>query len=75
MFYSQNSLCVALNLKLCAEVWRTGYDFSLNPGNENSKLKMETPKFPAKIDSTFTGKIQAFQLKLQTSDQISCFCF
>ena len=68
--YCQNGSCVLIS-KLCAEVWRTGYEFSLNPGNENSTLEMETPKFPTKID--FTGKVQAFKLKLQTSDQILCF--
>ena len=39
-----------LTSKLCSEVWRTGYECSLNPENENSKLEMETPKFPTKID-------------------------
>ena len=63
------------NLTNCAEVWKTGYECSINPGNENSKLEVETPKFPAKIDFTFTEKVQAFKLKLQTSDQIFCFRF
>ena len=43
IFYSQNGSCV-LTSKFCAEVWKTGYEFSLNPGNENSKLEMESPK-------------------------------
>ena len=43
----------ALSSTLCAEVWSTGYEFSLNLGNENSKLEMETSKFPAKIDFNF----------------------
>ena len=43
----------AITLKLYVEVWRTGYEFSLNPGNENWKLEMETPKFPEKIDFNF----------------------
>ena len=45
-----------LTSKLCAEVWKTRYERSLNPGNENSKLEMETPKFPAKIDFNFHWK-------------------
>ena len=73
-FYSQNGSCV-LTSKLCAEVWKTGYECSLNLGNENSKLEMETPKFLAKIDFNFHWKVQAFKLKLQTSDQIFCFRF
>ena len=40
----------ALTSKLCAEVWKTRYECSLNPGKENSKLEMETPKFLTKID-------------------------
>ena len=43
----------ALTLKLCVEVGRAEYEFSLNPGNENWKLEMETPKFPVKIDFNF----------------------
>ena len=45
-----------LTSKLCAEVWRTEYKFSLNPGNENSKLEMKTQKFPVKIDFNFHCK-------------------
>ena len=55
-----------LTSKLCAEVWSTGYEFSLNPGNENSKLEMETPKFPAKIDFNFHWKSSSLQT--ETSD-------
>ena len=47
----------ALTSKLCAEVWKTRYECSLSPGNENSKLEMETPKFPAKIDFNFHWNI------------------
>ena len=64
-----------LTSNLCAEVWKTRYECSLNPGNENSKLEMETPKFSAKIDFNFHWKVQAFKLTLQTSDQIFCFRF
>ena len=39
-----------LTSKLCVEVWRTGYEFCINAGNENWKLEMEAPKFPTKID-------------------------
>ena len=50
-----------LTSKLCAEVWRTGNEFSLNPGKENWKLEMETPKkFPAKIDFDFHWKSSGF---------------
>ena len=50
-----------LTSKLCAEVSRTGYEYSLNPGNENSKLEMETLKFPAKIDFNFHWKSSSLQ--------------
>ena len=56
----------ALTSKLCAEVWKTRYECSLNPGNENSKLEMETPKFPAKIDFNFHWKSSSLQT--ETSD-------
>ena len=55
-----------LTSKLCNKVWRTGYDFSLNPENENSKLEMETPKFVAKIDFNFHWKSSSLQT--ETSD-------
>ena len=48
--YSQTGSCIS---KLCAEVWRTGYECFLNPGKQNWKLEIETPKFPAKIDFHF----------------------
>ena len=60
-----------LTSKLCTEVWKTGYECSLNPENENVKLEMETPKFLAKIDFNFHWKSSS----LQTSDQIFCFRF
>ena len=72
--YSQNGSCV-LTSKLCAEVWRTGYEYSLNPGKETSKIEMETQKFPAKTDFNFHWKSSSLQTKLQTSDQIFCFRF
>ena len=72
---SKRFMRAPLTLKLCAEVWKTGYECSLNPGNENSKHEMETPEFPPRLISTFTGKVQAFKLKLQTSDQIVYFRF
>ena len=50
-----------LTLKLCAEVWKTRYECSLSPGNENSKLEMETPKFPVKIDFNFHWKSSSLQ--------------
>ena len=53
-------------LKLCAEVWKTRYECSLNPGNENSKLEMETPKFLTKIDFNFHWKSSSLQP--ETSD-------
>ena len=56
----------SLTSKLRAEVWRTGYECSLNPGNENSKLEMETLKFPAKIDFNFHWKSSSLQT--ETSD-------
>ena len=52
----------ALTSKLCAEVWRTGYECSLNPGNENSKLEMETPKFPAKINFNFHQLMDPYRI-------------
>ena len=55
-----------LTSKLCAEVWKTRYECSLSPGNENSKLEMETPKFPAKIDFNFHWKSSSLQT--ETSD-------
>ena len=64
-----------LTSKLCAEVWKTGYECSLNPGNENLKLEMETLKFPTKTDFNFHWKVQAFKLKLETLNQIFCFRF
>ena len=64
---------VCLALKLCAEVWRTGYEFSLNPGNENSKLEMTTPKFPVKIDFNFHWKSAILQT--ETSDLGPDFLF
>ena len=78
--FCQNGSCVPppppplpLTSKLCVKVWRTGYEFSLNPGSENWKLEMETPTFPAKIDFNFHWKVQAFKLKLQNSDRIFSF--
>ena len=64
--YSENGSCVPLTSKLCAEVWKTGYECSLNPGNENLKLEMETPKFLAKIDFNFHWKSSSPQT--ETSD-------
>ena len=52
--------------KLCAEGWKTGYECFLNTGNENSKLEMETAKFPAKIDFNFDWKSSSLQT--ETSD-------
>ena len=44
-----------------------GNEFSLNPGKENWKLEMETPKkFPAKIDFDFHWKSSS--LPTATSD-------
>ena len=60
-------------LKLCAEVWKTRYECSLNPGNENSKLEMETPKFPSKIDFNVHWKSSSFQT--ETSDFRPDFLF
>ena len=65
-FQSKRFMRAPLTLKLCAEVWRTGYEYFLNPGNENSKLEMETPKFPAKIDFNFHWKSSSLQI--ETSD-------
>ena len=62
-----------LTSKLCAEVWKTRYECSLSPGNENSKLEMETPKFPAKIDLNFHWKSSSFQT--ETSDLGPDFLF
>ena len=64
---------VPLTSKLCAEVWKTRYECSLSPGNENSKLEMETPKFPAKIDFNFHWKSSSLQI--ETSDFRSDFLF
>ena len=64
--HSQNGSCMPLTLKLCAEVWKNGCECSLHPGNENSKLEMETPKFPAKIDFNFHWKSSSLQT--ETSD-------
>ena len=50
-----------LTSKLCVEVWRTGYEFSLNPGNGNWKFEMETSKFPANIDFNFHWKSSGLQ--------------
>ena len=58
-----------LTSKLCAEVWRTRYDFSLNPGNKNLKLEMET----AKIDFNFHWKSSSLQT--ETLDFGSDFLF
>ena len=55
-----------LTSKLCVEVWRTGYEFSLNPGDENWKPDMGSPKFPAKIDFNFYWKSSGLQS--ETSD-------
>ena len=55
-----------LTSKLCAEVWKPRYECSLNPGNKNLKLEMETPKFPAKIDFNFHWKSSS--LETETSD-------
>ena len=52
-----------LTSKLSAGVWRTGYECSLNPRNKNSKLEMETSKFPAKIDFNFHWKSSSLQTK------------
>ena len=71
--YSQNGSYVPLTSKLCAEVWKTGYECSLNPGNENSKLEMGTPKFPAKIDFNFHWKSSSLQI--ETSDVGPDFLF
>ena len=68
-------MCAPLTSELCAEVWKTGYECSLNPRNENSKPEMETRSFRPRFISAFTGKVQAFKMKLQTSDQIFCFRF
>ena len=65
----------ALTSKLCAEVWRTGYDFFLNPGNENSKLEMESPKFPAKIDFNFHWKSLSLQTESLDFGQDFLFSF
>ena len=63
----------ALTLKRCAEVWRTGNEFSLNPGNENWKIEIGTPKFPAKIDFSLHWKSSGFQT--ETSDSGPDFLF
>ena len=64
-----------LTSNLCVDVWRTGYEFFLNPGNENWKLERKLRSFPRRLISTFTGKVHAFKLKLQTLDHNFCFCF
>ena len=57
--YNQSGSCVPpLTSKLCAEVWRTGYECLLNPGNENSKLEVENLKFPVKIDFWKSSSLQ-----------------
>ena len=65
----------ALTSKLCAEVWRTGYDFSLNPGTRIRSSKWKLRSFPRILISIFAGKVRVFKLSLQTSDQIFCFRF
>ena len=62
-----------LTLKLRAKVWRTGYEFSLHPGNNNSKLEMEIPTFPAKIDFNFHWRSSGLQT--ETSDLRLDFLF
>ena len=62
-----------LTSKRSAEVWRTGYECSLYPGNENLKLEMETPKFPSKIDLNFHW--QSSSLQTETSDFEPDFLF
>ena len=65
--YNQNGSCVPpLTSKLRVEVWRAGYEFPLNPGNENWKREMETPKFPMKVDFNFHWKSSGLQT--ETSD-------
>ena len=64
--FTVKTVHACLTSKLCAEVWKTGYECSLNPGNENSKLEMETPKSPAKIDFNFHWK--SSNLQTETSD-------
>ena len=59
--------------KLCVEVWRIGYEFSLNPGNKNWKLEIATPKFPAKICLNFHWKSSGVQT--ETSDFEPDFLF
>ena len=63
---SKRFMRAPLTSKLCAEVWKTGYERSLNSENENSKLEMGTPKFPAKIDFKFHRKSSSLQS--ETSD-------
>ena len=63
----------AVNSKLCVEVWRTGYEFSLKPGNEDWKLEMENAKFPAKID--FNVHWKSSGLQTETSDFEPDFLF
>ena len=55
-----------LTSKRFSEVWKAGYECSLNRGNENSKLEMETPRFPAKID--FNCHWKSSSLQTETSD-------
>ena len=64
--FTVKTVHACLTSKLSAEVWETGYECSLNPGNENLKLEMETPKFPAKIDFNFHWKSSSLQT--ETSD-------
>ena len=61
LLQSKGFMHAPLTSKLCAEVWKTGYECSLNPGNENSKLEMETAKFPAKIDFNLHWKSSSLQ--------------
>ena len=72
---SKRFMRALLTSKLCAEVWKTGYECSLNPGNESSKLAMETPKFPAKIDFNFNWKSSSFQTETSDFGQDFLFSF
>ena len=58
---SKRFMRAPLTSKFCVEVWRTGYEFSLNHGRENRKLEMEIPKFPANIDFNLQWKSSALQ--------------
>ena len=66
LLQSKRFMRALLTSKLCAGVWKTRYESSLSPGNENSKLEMETPKVPAKIDFNFHWKSSSLQT--ETSD-------